>query len=320
MPRMSEGPLFIVGCPRSGTTLLRDMIRGARVIAIPPETQFIPSFYEAWGDPGDEHEAVALGRRILSSPHVSHWGLDLGPGDFSECRSFASIVRTLFEAFAQMQGMSRWGDKTPQYVVAMPLLGRLFDDARFVQIDRDGRDVAISWLRTSFTPGGAYGAARGWRRMVRTGHRDGEALGGRYLRIRFEDLVAEPEPVMRRVCDHVGVPFSPAVLRREPRTASYGGLRRSPALPDPAKAGVWREGMPVSDRRVFESEAGDLLEELGYETEGIATPLSPARRALLASRDRGVMVASRLRHRRPSPAHAGVLALARIRSLMPRRG
>jgi hypothetical protein len=276
---MDRSPIFVVGCARSGTSLLRDLLRSDPEIEIPPESYFIPPFYTAWGDPGSDRQARALARRILSMKTVTRWELDLDPEAFAGCRSFAGMVDLLYGEFARADGASRWGDKTPPYLMEMPVLAGLFPEARFVHIHRDGRDVARSWVRMKFGPNNVFSAATAWRRWVTKGRRDGSSLGGRYKEVRFEALLASPEETMRGVCDFLDIPFTPAMLTRAPIGPIYARNKEvlermlSRERIELGRASSWREEMPVSDRAVVESVAGDLLDELGYEVEGLGRPV-----------------------------------------------
>ena len=110
---MNNRPIFIVGSPRSGTALLRDLLRAHPRITFPGESHFIPLFYRAYGDPRTAADAQALGGRILKLRWVKRWGLDLDPDSFRDCRTFRSVIATLYEAWTAKEGKERWGDKTP---------------------------------------------------------------------------------------------------------------------------------------------------------------------------------------------------------------
>jgi len=138
----SGSPIFIVGCARSGTTLLRDLLRAHPRLTFPIESHFIPAFGKAYGDPRSAREAIRLARRILNFGWVRPWGLPLAPEDFADCRSYRQVVCRLFEAWARQENKPRWGDKTPRYVLWIPELVALFPGAKIIHIYRDGRDVA----------------------------------------------------------------------------------------------------------------------------------------------------------------------------------
>ncbi|HEX8122785.1 MAG TPA: sulfotransferase [Solirubrobacteraceae bacterium] len=257
-------PVFVVGCPRSGTGLLRDLLRSHPNLAFTGESHYIPLYYRAYGDPRSDREAVALARRILRVRWVEAWGVGRDPRSFAHHRSFATLVDDLNTTYAASAGRPRWGDKTPQYVAAMPTLRELFPAARFVHIIRDGRDVAQSLLRRPFGPANPFTAGRYWRTMVQAGRRDGATLGEAYTEVRYEELLAEPERVLRAVIEFVGEPWSDAVL-----------LPVTGRPVDPARAASWRSGMPPADRALVESAAGDLLAALGYEAAGAAGAPEP---------------------------------------------
>jgi Sulfotransferase family len=316
---VNDSPLFVVGCPRSGTSLLRDLLRSHPRLSIPPESHFIPRFYEAWGDPRTARQAKALARRILSLRMVRRWELELEPEDFSSCRSFAEVVERLFGEFAKVDGKPRWGDKTPHYVESLPLLAELFPRAKFIHIYRDGRDVARSWSGTTFGPGGLFSAGTKWSRMVRSGRRDGQTLGGRYREIRYESLLEEPRETMTGVCAFLAEPFADAVLTRAERTPAYGGRKPRPSKIDASYGFKWRREMPLGERTIIESVAGDLLSELGYELEGLAQPIPRSSRVVWRARDTVRASMNRVRGHRLSVAdwllERRAVALSRLRRL-----
>jgi len=278
-------PFFIVGCPRSGTTLLRDLLRSHPRLTIPPESHFIPGFYRAFGDPSSDAEAWKVASRIARHPRITFWRLDPEPRDVAGCRTFGELTRRLFELWAKAQDKPRWGDKTPHYVREIPLLMRLFPDAQVIHIIRDGRDTALSWLRTRFEPQNLYMAARMWKEMVTKGRQDGAALpADAWLELRYEALLAQPEATMRQVCDFLGEPFVGDALRpARVWITNHPGLTalsfRNEIVPE--NAGKWKQTMSPQQRALFESVAGDLLIELGYPVEGYDKPLSRAAELLL---------------------------------------
>jgi len=278
-----QSPIFIVGCPRSGTSLLRDLLRSHPRLTFPNESHFIPAFYRGYGDPQTERQARRLAGRILALHWVRDWRLPLVPEDFSGDRTFRRVVSRLFESYAEREGKARWGDKTPHYITEIPALHQVFQDCRIIHIYRDGRDVALSWLQVGFQPRNLFTAARLWRSYVRAGRRDGGRLPPEcYTEVRYEELLAHPEATMVGVCKFVGEPFDPSVLvpnfMERVRRRKIFGKRRPPRLISRRTIvadnyNLWMQAMSPAERALFESVAGDLLEELGYPTEGLARPL-----------------------------------------------
>jgi hypothetical protein len=271
----NTAPFFIVGCARSGTTLIVNLLRSHPRIAIPDESHFIPSLYRGFGDPGSETEVRRLAGRILGNMWIKRWRLELTPDDFADCRSFRGVVNRLHGTWAEKAGKPRWGDKTPHYLTEIPTLLELFPEAKIIHIYRDGRDVALSWMRTRMEPRNIFVAARYWADRVTEGRRVGRSLPpGKYLEVRYETLLSETRATMMRVCDFLGEEFCEEVLA--PTFVDLGpmfgfkrrkkDIRRIQVVTD--NANKWRTAMSERDRILFESVAGELLDELGYEASG----------------------------------------------------
>jgi hypothetical protein len=310
--------------------LLRDLLRSHPGITIPPESHFIPRFYRAYGHPPSDEEAWRLARSILKTPRVSLWQIVAQPLDFAGCRSFSEVTSRLFEIWARKEGKPRWGDKTPHYVRDIPLLIQLYPGAQVIHVIRDGRDVALSWLRTQFEPRNLYMSARMWKEMVTKGRRDGAVLPGRsYMELSYESLLAQPEVTMRGVCQFLNEPWDSAVLSLNRLDVMPGRKNRaitSVALQDNIvrdNAGKWRDGMTLRERTLVESVAGDLLRELGYPLEGLALPLSRGTGILLETDHRLRVLASdlwklrRSRRRRAAISRAGTMLRRLLRRSSP---
>ena len=175
-----------------------------------------------------------------------------------------------------VQAKPRWGDKTPGYVEHLPHLAALFPTATFVHLIRDGRDVATSLAEWPWGPASPVAGAFWWRRKVRAGRRAGARLGpGRYLELRLEDLIQDPESELRRLCTFIGEEFEPAMLEYQGSAAEW--MRRPqetlmafthPHLTKPPTAGLrdWRRGLTDGHQQAIEAACAPLLRELGYPT------------------------------------------------------
>ncbi len=280
---MNESPIFIVGCPRSGTTLLRNLLRSHPRVTFPAESHFIPAFYRGYGDPHSDREAIDLARRILGLEWIRRWNLTLDPVAFARDRSFRQVISRLYEAWARQENKPRWGDKTPHYVTDIGALVELFPAGKVIHIVRDGRDVALSWLKTDFEPRNLFTAAHAWNRYVRAGRAAGAALPrDTYLEIKYESLLRQPVDTMRAVCAFIDEPFTDAVLRPRPlpgilRPALFG--KRTLVIASQSELvstnqAKWKTELAAADRVLFESVAGELLTALGYETEAVRRPIS----------------------------------------------
>jgi len=272
-------PVFIVGCSRSGTTMLRLMLDSHPALSIPGESAFIRYLWINRRDygTGDRFRSDRLLDDILTNAHFMRWGVSpqhvrnrvsrlLSP-------TFADIIAAPFEAYAEMNGKVRWGDKTPVYVLSISALAHLFPTARFVHLIRDGRDVASSHLSIPMLDGGIWEASLLWRDWVSSGIRSGRRLpSGHYIEIRYEDLVSDTDRQLRDLCSFLDLDFDRTMLsyhmdadKRLQTRPDWVEFHRNISQPPISSTRDWRREMPREDVRVFESVAGELLKTLGYE-------------------------------------------------------
>ena len=284
-------PLFVLGVSRSGTTMLRVILDRSHRIAIPDETFFVPQLAHRHRGVVDPTEFLEDVRRL---PRLAAWEVpfeDIG-GRLRPGMTTGEALDAVFQAYAAKHGKSRWGDKTPMYMRHLGLIDRLFPDAQYVHLIRDGRDAALAFLdmpegvvtRTWAHPRSPAGFACEWRTEVRRARELGRRVGAsRYHEVRYEGLVAETERVVRSICAFADLPFEPAMLEFA-GNVDVSAKPHHQRLLQPPTRGVreWRTQMADEDVRAFEAVAGDLLVELGYEVRsGIREP-TPRGRAALA--------------------------------------
>jgi Sulfotransferase family len=284
-------PVFIVGCERSGTTLLRLMLDSHPELAIPPESLFIPRAWEVRGRYArkDGFDWRRMIDDIFMSLRVQEWRL---PKETVHMRldsqayvDFASVIRALFEAFAESRGKERWGDKTPSYLLALPLLSQLFEESRIIHIIRDGRAVAFSLWKAPFGPSSLGRAAERWAHQVPKGRLLGQQLKSEcYREIRYETLVAQPRDVLEELCDFLDLEFVPEMLSYSSSWQSavperVHGHHSNLALP-PAPLGDWRKKLTSSEIALVEMIQQGALDEFGYQRIHRDVPASVRLRSL----------------------------------------
>jgi hypothetical protein len=198
---------------------------------------------------------------------------------------YAMAMRRVFALYAEARGKGHYGHKSPALVVHVDFMARLFEEARFVHIIRDGRDVALSLLSRPWGPVRIAEAARYWATRVEGGRLSGRKLSAhRYLEVRYEDLVTDPKKTLRRICDFVELDY-----RSEMLTYPERGIEWMPQhmrsqhthLLEPPRIGVrdWRTDMTNHDVALFEAVAGNTLRSLGYERRFDPSPVAVVMRA-----------------------------------------
>ncbi len=214
--------------------------------------------------------------------------------------SVGEAIAAIYETYAAERGKPRWGDKTPMYMRHLPLLERLFPDAQYVHLIRDGRDAALSFLRMpegTFTrtwahPDTAAEFACLWRTEVAAARELGRRIGSsRYLEVRYEDLIDEMGGVVKRICGFARLPYEPSMLDYA-GTVDVSQKPHQQRLLQPPTPGVreWRTQMTEPDVQAFEAIAGDLLAALGYERSE-PEARSGLRETLALARYRGTLSA-----------------------------
>ena len=275
--------LFIVGCPRSGTTLLRRLVDTHPLVAVIDEMRWIASFFERReGLTPEGLVTQELVDRLLAYDRFATLEISreqLGRLiDTGDPVPYPNFVTGIFDLYGQAQGKSLVGDKTPRYVRRIGTLHALWPHARFVHIIRDGRDVCMSilnWEKAEralgrFSPWGedqVTMAAEWWEWHVRLGREDGGSLAPNlYHEVRYEELVSSPAKTCETLCDFLDLPYDDAMLKfHEGRTKMKPGRDAKRAwLPITFGLREWSEQMSAEDLERFEAAAGDLLEELGY--------------------------------------------------------
>jgi hypothetical protein len=289
---MIDRPVFVLGNIRSGTTILYNLLavhpdlcwfsnfsdrywrHGAvpllhRALDLPVVGPRIrraiaanrrPAYPVPWPREGDAiyHVAAGFGR--------ARDGIEAELSDVSAMRLRAVIADHL-----RWTARPRFLSKQTANNRRVALLEQMFPDACYVHVIRDGRAVANSTLRVAWWPdmhlwwlgrsvrdwqadGGipVVLAAMNWQETVREVRRHAVTLGGRYLEVRYEDLLADTPAVIRRVAGHCGLEFGDEYARYLPQR-----------LPDMNRK--WREQLSAGDIAAMEEAIGPYLHELGYD-------------------------------------------------------
>lgn len=291
---MTAGPIFVVGAPRTGTTLTRDILNNHPDIYLFNEVHFFERVWDARNELGDLSDAAsrsrALGRLAewISTVGDDRAVLDVFAGDElarrlqAEGGGYRGLLLALFKARAGMEGARRWGDSSPQDVLYVAQILEWFPDARIVGVVRDPRGFLASyknqWRRAVARYRERYNPVTTsllWRSYMRAllDAKNGIAAEAMIL-LHYEDLVDDAEREVRRLCEHLEVDYRPAMIEVKRSNTSY-----DTAVAALGKAGIdarsrdrWRTELTPTEIWVGERIFGPVMERLGYPRAAAAGP------------------------------------------------
>ncbi|HXG40435.1 MAG TPA: sulfotransferase [Candidatus Limnocylindrales bacterium] len=282
----SPSHVFIVGCARTGSTLLRHLLNRHPRVAIASETHFFKLARRLGLEarlraarPGDR-AAIERVARDLYRPEGWPWlARNVPPAELTDRLAAGEptlrrLFTVLLELYAARErpgetGPILLGEKTPEHLAMVPTLAEWFPRARFVHTFRDPRAIHASELRRR--RGGHWGpkarlpraagrlvdpllgplelvrTSLAWRDAAERDARYRRTLGERYLLVRFEDLVAQPEAAVRDVCGFLGLDWTPSILEGvDVVGSSFAASRHTGRGIDPTAAERWRTLDPLT--------------------------------------------------------------------------
>jgi hypothetical protein len=253
-PAPGKGPIFVMGSMGTGTTLLRLVLDSHDSIAIPPETGFMRA-YKA-------HKFIPFkwtGR---------NWAKRLGWSDEELDVELGAFYDRLFKRYVETHGKQRWGEKTPLHIWHWDAMARVFPDAVFVAIIRHpGGSMASNMTRWRFSE---ERAATHFERYTREMFRQSAKYPDRTVLLRYEELLLQPEPVLRELLGWLGEPWSDKVLEHHKVQAERGGRemvegrnRVSDPL-DVSRISKWTSTLDSGAQRRLDKRIGRLSELMGY--------------------------------------------------------
>jgi hypothetical protein len=283
--RPDARPIFIVGCPRSGTTLLATLFDRHSQVAVPPETHFYTHFRLLTPKRRTSHSTAELTGRFVADQYTCDLNL---AADALTQRVGADAVALpqFFDAamreFAAGRGKSVWAEKTPEHLFCVDEILSWYPDARIVCIIRDGRDATMSMDALPWTLTPSRGHAAIWRDAALYAQRSLRQYPEQFHLLRFEDLLTEPERVLTAAMQHAGLQFEPRQLQRLDETGAIpaweSGVKQNVFKDlDPSRAYAWKRSLSPTQLRLMNSMMHTQLRDFGYETPERPEGSMPAR-------------------------------------------
>ena len=297
-------PIFVVGAPRTGTTLVKAILNRHPRIHLFDEVHF---FERVWDDreqigdlasPFSQTMAIQRLREI-----VRRFGSDPEVADvltveayrrrlMDEGRTYANLLRILLQTGAERRGAARWGDSSPQDVLYLSTILDWYPDARIIALVRDPRGFLASYknywrrgvssYRERYNPLTNSILWKSYMSAVLEAQRAPRAEA--VLTLRYEDLTADPERWVRRLCEHVGESWDPAMLDVEAANSSFEEGSDPSAPPRrgifATSAERWRDELTPTEVWVGERIFGSVMREMGYEPAALEGGVRPSVREL----------------------------------------
>lgn len=299
-------PVFVTGCPRSGTTMLASMLGRGRNVAVLPEMQYVPALLGM----RDESPAT-IARFLVGNFRFRTLGLTLTEADVTNALALGgpvALIATIVERHAAANSIAldrsapiHWIEHSPESSRHLDLLATAYPTARFIHIVRDPRAVYSSMRQLlRWNVWEPRKAAKLWNSSVARCRRFVEQMPQRSLELRYEDLVADPEAHLRSICDFAGIAF-------EPSMPEGGGLkvpsfsqeqhRLVGRAADPARASAWKAELPSREAEIVEAITTDLMLRYGYiDAARSIAPIGLAENLLLTARAAALAIPSKIAH------------------------
>jgi hypothetical protein len=275
-------PVFVVGHGRSGTSILSDLLRKYLRLAFGTESQFFIRYHRQLQRYGDLTQDA--NRRLLLTDlsrerffeRSLKYGirLDVDRAVRESEPTYAGVLSAVMWQSAACQGMTRWGDKTPEYTLHLPVLRALFPAAQFIHIVRDGRDVALSGFLMHFGAKNVYVAAREWSHVLAQVHAFAETMPETsFIELRYEDLLSQTEITFARIMRFLEIEDPDGQV-----SAAVGQLARAELRT--GNSYKWKSELSRGEQERFAAVAGSWLRRYGYEVPASELP-APGRLAAM---------------------------------------
>ena len=276
-------PVFVLGCGRSGTKLLYHTLLSAGGFAVyHAESNAFNLIGLRFGDLAQRNNRRALLDHWLRSKLFYRSGLtreEIEPRLLEDVHDAGDFLRILMETIARKQGVNRWAECTPLHLLYLPLIKKLFPDAKIVHIVRDGRDVTVSLDRIGWIKPFSWDRKRRllapaifWKWIVSKGQRYGSRMGSDYMEVHYEDVVEQPREALARIgkfidhdLDYDRIQQQAQGSMVDPNSSFRGDGQEKESNP----VGRWKTVLSAEEVAQVESLIGDTLQKTGY---AVVTP------------------------------------------------
>jgi hypothetical protein len=274
-------PFFLIGSGRSGTTLLRTIVNQHPEVCIPPESHgalpnAVKQYYKGGENGWQRLVALSLGE-FLRHKNFRLWETDLQKNISelyelqNEKHSLTAIINYIYAEYIKKHkpGAKRWGDKTPFNTLRLKWVKKLYPKAKYIFVLRDPRAVASSFRKSEINPSLKESALR-WRASIKAFEKLEKESKNNTMLIKYEDLVIEPEVIIRKVCVFLNIDFQTIMLSERRAFSGDGTIahhKNSQRKINSTSLDKWRKLLSKEEIKSIEAITGLLMIKYGYHKD-----------------------------------------------------
>ena len=292
MSKATEKPIFIVGCPRSGTTILAAILNAHPEIATATETHFFnyiskqkkynwknftEKYFEMLLDESRIVDFFTLTKISKEDLRARFRALKLSSDSEQNKKEVFSL---LIEALVEKKGKKLFCEKTPQHLQNVEEIIKLYPQAKIINLIRDGRDAVNSLVKMPWRPDGLLNNSRFWQTYIKIGQNLEAKLDKQsFVTVKYEDLLREPQEIIKKLCDFIGVEFIDSMITRDSKEeqgsenifSDWESSWKHKSLEeiDSTRIGAWAKELDGEDQLILNWHQAKILKTLGYEAEKV---------------------------------------------------
>lgn len=286
----SGEPIFLVGFARSGTTWINQILRDYLDVGLVNEGGFIVSLGKKY-KPSEEIVDLERFVRELSQANFFRilkrvYGISIDWKRITEnpeSREYSHLVKLILSEIAEKQEKRFIGSKSPGFGWNMDILLSHFPNCKVIHLIRDGRDCALSHYQLTWGRKNAFVAASRWQRHISLIREGVAKYPVSYIEVRYEDILRDPTHEFERLQEFI----LPGNEYREVTADIADEFALSVGVADiEEKTNKWKNQMSKRDKKIFETVAGNMLDDMGYEVMGTSISLPAWLRAAYVIHDK----------------------------------
>ncbi|MCE2928428.1 MAG: sulfotransferase [Candidatus Caenarcaniphilales bacterium] len=277
-----QKPIFIVGCPRSGTTILASLLNNHSQIASATEMHFFNYISKQkkynWGKLDKQSLTMLLDEsRIID--FCTHGNLDKNTLLDALLAAPSTDKKTIFTILANnfiaSKNKFRFCEKTPQHLLNVEEILNIFPDAKIIYLVRDGRDTVNSLMKMPWRPQGLLNNSRFWKQYVTIGTRLQNKYSSQpqsFKTIKYEDLLTLPKQTLKEICQFIELPYEESLSKQNENVFSEweaSWKHKASEELDSTRIGAWQKELSDQDQILINWHLSKSLKALGYDVKQV---------------------------------------------------